>query len=81
MLASACALVGPTCLIERATNIRQSGRFLASTSPATNRSAIAPNEPSFLVKNSDLLKSLSVRENKSPSSTTNLSANSAAAAS
>ena len=67
--------------MESATKIRQSGLVLAKSRPVINRSAITESEPSFLVKNSDLAKSLRVSANRSASSTTNLSASNAAAAS
>ena len=67
--------------MESATKIRQSGLVLASSRPVINRSAITESEPSFFVKKADLAKSFRVKANKSASSTTNLSASNAAAAS
>ena len=81
LFASACADVGPTCLIDSATNTRHSGLDFAVSNPIMNRSEIAPNVPSFFKKNCDLARSFSVSENRSPSSFTKPSANSAAAAS
>ena len=79
--ASARAAVGPTCRIESATRIRQSGRCRASSRLPSSLTAFTVSPPCLLTKNGQLASFSSVSANTSPSSATRPLSSSAMAAS
>ena len=79
--ASARAAVGPTCLIDRATSTRHSGRLRASSRFLSRLVALAVSSPPIVTKNGDCLSLSAVSVKRSPSSATRRASRSADAAS
>ena len=75
------AAVGPTCRIESATKVRQSGLLFASFKAARSLSTLAAGVPSFFVKNSDVTSFSAVKSKRSDSSVMIVDSRSATAAS